>query len=162
MSATLGGPSGQRVRRWRQAASLAGRQDKTYRIETSVYIGPAGKGSSVGQAATAAAPPPSAPPDSPEPSVKLAVQTEKSDGAGQPDQLSSPVSTAKVMVSSEPTGGDIYADGNFMGNTPSLIDLPAGSHTVRIEAKSRKLWSRTINLTAGSKITIHATLDPAQ
>jgi hypothetical protein len=66
------------------------------------------------------------------------------------------------MVSSEPTGGDIYVDGNFMGNTPSLIELPAGSHTVRVEAKGHTPWSRAVSLTAGSKITVQAVLDPTQ
>ena len=144
--------------------SLGGKT-KTYRIETSVYIGSTRKGSS-GQSATAATPPPSAPPESPESGVKLAAHTEKSDATssrdGQPDEPSSNAAISKVMVSSEPTGGDIYIDGNFMGNAPSLIDLPVGPHTVRIEAKGQKAWSRTVNLTAGSKITIHATLDPAQ
>jgi len=74
-------------------------------------------------------------------------------------QLGSPANTAKVMVSSEPTLGDIYVDGNFMGNTPSVIELPEGSHTVRVEAKGRTSWSRTLSLTAGSKVTLQALLD---
>jgi PEGA domain len=80
--------------------------------------------------------------------------------AAKPDQASSPADTAKVMVSSEPSGTEIYVDGNFMGNTPSLIDLPAGSHTVRVEAKGRASWSRTATLTTGSKITVQAVLSP--
>jgi hypothetical protein len=138
-----------------------GSKTKTYRVETSAYIGPLTKGSP-GESTTDSATPPSAPSTALEPSVKLAVQTKKSDdsstGAAQPEQPSSPASTAKVMVSSEPAGGDIYVDGNFMGNTPSLIELPAGSHTVRVEAKGQKRWSRTVSLTAGSKVAIQAVL----
>jgi hypothetical protein len=141
-----------------------GKKTRTYQIETSAYIGPLGKEAPAASATTAT--PPSAEPTDPEPSIKLAVHTERSDGsstgAGQADQPNSPVSTAKVMVSSEPTGGDIYVDGNFMGNTPSLIELPAGSHAVRVEAKGQKPWNRSISLTAGSKVTIQAVLDPAQ
>jgi hypothetical protein len=129
---------------------------KTYRIETSAYIGPLTKG----EATTAT---PQSAPSALSPTVKLAAHTETQGGsspdAAQPDQSISPANTAKVMVSSEPTGGDIYVDGNFMGNTPSLIDLPAGSHTVRVEAKGQKPWSRTVGLTAGSKVTLHAMLD---
>jgi hypothetical protein len=66
------------------------------------------------------------------------------------------------MVSSEPSGADIYFDGNFMGNTPSLVQLVPGSHEIRIEAKGHKAWSRTINLTSGSKVTVQATLDAEQ
>jgi len=138
-----------------------GSKTKTYRVETSAYIGPLTRGSP--DESTTATTPPSASSTDPEPSVKLAVQTKKSDasstGAAQLEQPSSPASTAKVMVSSEPAGGDIYVDGNFMGNTPSLIELPAGSHTVRVEAKGRKPWYRTVSLTAGSNVTLQAALD---
>jgi hypothetical protein len=141
-----------------------GSKTKTYRVETSAYIGPLGKGSS--DESTTTATPPSAPSAAPEPSVKLAMHTKTTTGSSsdvaQPDQSSSPANTAKVMVSSEPTGGDIYVDGNFMGNTPSLIELPAGSHTVRVEAKGQKPWSRAVSLTAGSKVTVQAVLDLAQ
>jgi hypothetical protein len=139
-----------------------GGETKTYRIETSTYIGPLAKGSP--NESTAASTPPSAPPIV-EPSVKLAVHREaaggSNSGAGQSDKPNTLADTAKVMVSSEPTGGDIYVDGNFMGNTPSQIELPAGSHTVRVEAKGRKLWGRTVSLTAGSKVTLQAVLDAA-
>jgi hypothetical protein len=159
--------AGQVVKGYIDAGRLrvsVGKKTRTYQIETSAYIGPLRKEAPGGSANTAT--PPSPEPTDPDASVKLAVHTERSDGsstgAGQADQPNSPVSTAKVMVSSEPTGGDIYVDGNFMGNTPSLIELPAGSHAVRVEAKGRTSWSRTISLTPASKVTIQAVLDPAQ
>jgi hypothetical protein len=131
-----------------------GSETKTYRIETSSYIGPLGNGES------STATQPSAP-SAPEPTVKLATETtgRSSSEVVQHDQPSPPANTAKVMVSSEPSGGDIYVDGNFMGNTPSVIELPAGSHTVRVEAKGQKAWGRTVSLTSGSKITLQATLE---
>lgn len=75
------------------------------------------------------------------------------------DQNNSPSNVAGVMMSSEPPGADIYVDNNFMGNTPSLVQLEAGAYAVRIEAKGHKTWSRTISLTAGGKVTVQATLD---
>lgn len=141
---------------------FAGKETKTYRIETSTYVGPIGKGSSPSESTTATTPP-SVPSSGAQTNVKLDVHTEMSGGSnsgtGQLDQPSTPASTARVMISSEPTGADIYVDGNFMGNTPSLIELPAGSRTVRVEAKGQRPWSRTVNLTAGSKITLRASLD---
>jgi hypothetical protein len=142
-----------------------GSKVKTYRIETSAYIGPLGKGTP--DESTPTATPPSATPTAPEPSVKLAKHTGETAGGSssdvaKADQPGSPASTAKVMVSSEPTGADIYVDGDFMGNTPSLIELPAGSHTIRVEAKGQKPWSRTVSLTAGSKVTLQAALDAEQ
>jgi len=139
-------------------------ETKTYRIETSAYIGPLTKGSP--DESTSTTSPPGAPSTVAEPSVKLAVHTEatggSNSGSGHTDQPTPPPNTAKVMVSSEPKGGDIYVDGNFMGNAPSLIELPAGSHTVRVEAKGRKPWDRSITLTAGSKVTLQAVLDAAK
>jgi hypothetical protein len=138
----------------------AGSKTKTYRIETSAYIGPLTKGPH--DESNAASTAPSGPPTVMDPSVKLAVHTETTGGSssdtGQPDQSTSTVNTAKVMISSEPTGGDIYVDGNFVGNTPSLIELPAGSHTVRVEARGQKPWSRAVSLTSGSKVTLQAVL----
>jgi hypothetical protein len=45
---------------------------------------------------------------------------------------------------------------------PSLIELPAGSHTVRVEVKGQKPWSRSVSLTAGGKITLQAVLEAEQ
>jgi hypothetical protein len=59
---------------------------------------------------------------------------------------------------SEPQGADIYVDGKFMGDTPSMIILAAGSHELRIEAERFTPWSRTFEASAGNKVTIRATL----
>jgi PEGA domain len=135
---------------------------KTYRIETSTYIGPLTRKSSDESTPSTIIPRNPTEKTTSQPSVKRAVQAETSSdagpGSGQTGQPSSQANTATVMVSSEPTGGDIYVDGNFMGNAPSLLQLPAGSHSVRIEAKGHKGWNRTVSLTAGGKITINAEL----
>ena len=120
---------------------------RNYTVETSAYIGPL------------TARPVEQP--SAGPTVKLAVEKSgksESGPGGAPDHPDTPTNTAKVMFSSEPSGADIYVDGIFMGNTPSQIQLGAGSHTVRIEAKGQEPWSRTVTLTAGGKVTLHAVL----
>lgn len=138
---------------------------RTYRIETSAYIGPLG-GKPSPQESTVSPSSPGDPADdtSTAASVKRTVQVERSGGIGstageQADRGGTPSKRAEVMVSSEPSGADIYVDEVFMGNTPSLVQLVAGSHTVRIEAKGRSTWSRTISLTAGGKVTLQATLE---
>jgi hypothetical protein len=133
---------------------------RTYRVETSAYIGPIGA-KPVPDNSSSSSPPEES---SSAPSVKRAVHVES---AGEPglasnteaDPSGAPSNTAKVMVSSEPSGAEIYVDDNFMGNTPSLVQLEAGSHAVRIEAKGHETWSRKISLTAGGKVTVQATLD---
>jgi hypothetical protein len=67
---------------------------------------------------------------------------------------------ACVAFVSEPLGADIYVDNKFVGNTPSTLALAAGSHEIRVEAPTRKPWSRTLEAVAGSRITIRAVLEP--
>jgi hypothetical protein len=130
---------------------------RNYTVETSAYIGPLTTKSPKND--STASPPVEQP--STEPTVKLAVEKSgktESGPSGQGDQSESPTNTAKVMFLSDPEGADIYIDGTFAGNTPSQIQLGAGSHTVRIEAKGQEPWSRTVTLTAGDKVTLHASL----
>ena len=137
---------------------------RTYRVETSQYIGPLGGKSSPQGSVDPLRPP--APVEGPNagPSVKRTVQTQRPGDPNPPPTTQAdgrdPASNgAKVMVSSEPSGADIYVDERFVGNTPSLIQLEAGSHAVRVESKGRRTWTRAISLTAGSKISLQATLD---
>jgi hypothetical protein len=77
------------------------------------------------------------------------------------DEASAPcVNTAASCVTfvSEPQNADIYVDGKVVGSTPSTLTLPAGSHEIRVEADRFKPWTRTLASTAGSTITIHASL----
>lgn len=67
--------------------------------------------------------------------------------------------SATVSFSSDPSSADIYVDGNFMGSTPSQIQIPAGPHEVRIESGGRKSWNRTINLTPNGLVSLKALLD---
>ncbi len=64
------------------------------------------------------------------------------------------VSTATVHITSSPTGGEIYIDGKFFGNTPSDITLTAGEHVFKV-ALGAKEWSRSVQVTPG-EIRIHA------
>jgi len=138
-----------------------GGKARTYRVETSAYIGPIRAKRDPDDSVDSSAP--SEGSDA-APGVKRAAHVER---ASEPDtalgtagdQNSGALKAAEVMVSSQPGGADIYVDGSFMGSTPSLVQLAAGSHDVRIEAKNRKVWNRTISLTAGGKVTLQATLD---
>jgi PEGA domain len=72
-----------------------------------------------------------------------------------------PSADACVTFVSEPQGADIYVDGKFVGNTPSVLNLAMGSHEIRIESEHFKPWTRTLETSAGSKITIRAPLQAA-
>jgi hypothetical protein len=74
----------------------------------------------------------------------------------QPAQASSFVSnsmatpsTSKISVSSTPANADIEIDGSFVGSTPSVIDVPAGDHSVVVKKTGYKPWERKLKITGG-------------
>jgi hypothetical protein len=63
---------------------------------------------------------------------------------------------ARVHITSSPSGGEIYVDGKFVGNTPSDITIAAGEHIVKITSGGKE-WSRAIRIMEG-EIRVHAEL----
>ncbi len=63
-----------------------------------------------------------------------------------------------IMLESTPTGADVAIDGKFVGNTPSTVEVAAGSHQLTVSKKGFTDWTRTLNVTGGS-IHVNATLD---
>jgi hypothetical protein len=61
---------------------------------------------------------------------------------------------ARVHMTSSPSGGEIYVDGKFVGNTPSDISIVSGEHVVKVMSGGKE-WSRTIQITGG-EINVHA------
>lgn len=83
-----------------------------------------------------------------------------------PASFSSPVRNAGVVatefgminVQSDPGGAEIEVDGAYYGNTPGLLKLPAGQHTITVHSASHGAWKRTLNIGAGSNLTVKAEL----
>jgi PEGA domain len=67
-----------------------------------------------------------------------------------------------VKISCGQAVGDIYVDGKFVGSTPSTLKLSPGDHTISVQASGFKNWQRNITLSAGSDVTLNATLEKAQ
>lgn len=63
-----------------------------------------------------------------------------------------------INVISDPGGAEVEIDGAYYGNTPGLIRLPAGLHTITIRYGSHAPWKRTINIGPGSNLTVKADL----
>jgi hypothetical protein len=60
---------------------------------------------------------------------------------------------ASVSVESNVTGADIEVDGNFVGSTPSKIEVTPGSHAITVKKKGYQSWTRTMNvLGRGAKV----------
>jgi hypothetical protein len=56
---------------------------------------------------------------------------------------------AHLNVASTPDGADIEIDGNFMGNTPSALQLQPGDHLVAIKKVGFKAWERKMKFVGG-------------
>lgn len=67
-------------------------------------------------------------------------------------------SATKLSVSSNPGSADIEVDGNFVGNTPSTVDLEAGEHDVKVSKSGYKAWERKLKANGGN-INISAELE---
>ena len=58
-------------------------------------------------------------------------------------------SVNRISVSSTPANADIELDGNFVGNTPSVIEVTAGEHSVVVKKTGYKNWERKLKVTGG-------------
>jgi hypothetical protein len=116
----------------------------------------------------AAAPEPAAQPEAPAaPAAPTATaQPAPAAAPAQPAPAADPApaeaEACSVFVKSTPNGADITVDGNFVGNTPSNLKLPPGSHKIGVEKSGFKPWQRTMTVMAGGSVTLDATLENAQ
>jgi hypothetical protein len=69
------------------------------------------------------------------------------------------VSTGKLSVASTPDGADIEVDGNFVGNTPSDVQVADGEHTVAVRKAGFKDWQRKLKISGGSSVHLNAELE---
>jgi CRISPR/Cas system-associated exonuclease Cas4 (RecB family) len=79
----------------------------------------------------------------------------------QPAALAEPAaksSVNRISVSSTPANADIELDGNFVGNTPSVIEVTAGEHSVVVKKTGYKDWERKLKVTGGA-VNISAELE---
>ena len=67
-----------------------------------------------------------------------------------------------ILIKSDPDAAEITINGNFVGTTPSTIQLKPGDHTVLIQKTGFKSWQKTMSVSAGSSVTLSATLDKIQ
>jgi hypothetical protein len=58
--------------------------------------------------------------------------------------------TANIVIDSTPSGADIEIDDAFVGNTPSTVSVPPGSHKIAVKKKGFADWTKTLNVTGGS------------
>lgn len=64
-----------------------------------------------------------------------------------------------VTIDSTPPGADIEVDGEFLGNTPSVVPLSAGERMMKLTKKGYQPWERKLRVLSGGKQTIVADLE---
>jgi len=70
------------------------------------------------------------------------------------------VERARVECFSDPSAADIVIDGEFYGNTPSILKVPVGKHQLEIQLSGYKTYSIPLILEPGTRIrTIRASLE---
>jgi len=70
-----------------------------------------------------------------------------------------PPAITRLQITSNPSGAEVSVDGNFVGSTPSEIEIAQGLHTITISKARCRTWERTLVVSAG-KVTVAATLYP--
>jgi PDZ domain/PEGA domain len=91
--------------------------------------------------------------DTVQPTVPSAVPTT----ALKPSPAQSSVVTSTVTVNSTLPGAEIFVDEDFVGNTPSTINVTAGKHVITVKKSGFQNWVRIVNFSGGS-ITLDAEL----
>jgi hypothetical protein len=61
-----------------------------------------------------------------------------------------------VTINSGSPGLDIFADGKFVGQTPSTLPLDVGDHHIEVKDPSGNAWSRDLVVLPNSQITLRA------
>jgi hypothetical protein len=124
---------------------------RRYQILTSANVGPL---------SLTQAPPAKPPAASSKSSNGKSTESRPAERASDLSAACISATSACVSFVSEPAGADIYVDGKFAGNTPSMLVLLPGAHELRIQAETSAPWSRQLEASAGSRVTIHAMLQP--
>jgi PEGA domain len=77
-----------------------------------------------------------------------------------PVKMALPTTSGVLHLESRPTGAQVHLDDRLVATTPfRLYGVPAGSHTVRMELQGYQPWSTSVNVEAGSRGRIAASLE---
>jgi serine protease Do len=76
-------------------------------------------------------------------------------GTGPSDKKASGIATGNVTFTGT-WGAEIYVDGQFVGNIPSTISLPAGSYKILVTGGKNADWMKVLQVLDGSNVTLRA------
>lgn len=74
-----------------------------------------------------------------------------------------PSPTATFDITSEPTGAEVYVDGELVGSTPvTAYTLAAGRHEIEFRKKGFRAWKRNLTVASSQQGQLNAELEPAE
>jgi len=96
-----------------------------------------------------------------EPPMRVRPMISGSMASGPMMPLATRMNMTRVTVNSAPDGADILVDGNFVGNSPSTVNLAEGDHTITVTRNGFKTWERKIKA-MGGMVRLNAELEAQQ
>ena len=66
------------------------------------------------------------------------------------------------MVAGKPSYAELFVDGASRGEAPTQLELPAGSHKVRLTREGFQAWEGTVKVVAGKPDRLVVELRGAQ
>jgi hypothetical protein len=73
--------------------------------------------------------------------------------------LTGPEAVAAIQLTSDPSGAEITIDGNYVGNTPSQVNLKPGTHSIKMTMNGYAPWVRSIDTEGGESRSIAADME---
>jgi hypothetical protein len=70
-------------------------------------------------------------------------------------------SPGSLLVTSHPSGAQVFVDGNLVATTPFLLsNVAVGVRHLRIELSGYKIWTTSVQIEPSARFRVSATLDP--
>ena len=93
-------------------------------------------------------------------SLEVALQEGEAPATPASQGASSQVQLGSLVVESRPAGATVFFNNQRMGQTPlAVADLPVGTGTVRLELTGYRTWSSTVQVMAGTRGRVTASLE---
>jgi hypothetical protein len=92
--------------------------------------------------------------------VAIPTNSNGTDGKplGNSPASQSSAEVGSISVSSSPEGADVSVDAAFVGNSPAILKLPAGKHTISVTLDGFKNWTRDLTVLPGADTKLNASL----
>lgn len=71
---------------------------------------------------------------------------------------SPPAGNGAVAIFCDVAGAEIYVDGEFVGQTPSTLQLASGTHHIEVKSQGKGGWERDLEVLKDSQLTLHPVL----